>query len=120
MKRYLLAVHSTPEDYATPIEDMQPRFEAVARFNEELEASGAWVFAGGLMPADLATVVRAKGGDVVMTDGPFTETKEQIGGFWILDAPDLDAALEWAAKASEACENPVEVRPFQDEPDADA
>src|SRR5262249_4143307 len=107
VKRYLLAGHSTPDDYATPIPDMQDRVEAVARFNDDLMASGSWVFAGGLMPADTATVVTSTSGDVVMTDGPFTETKEQIGGFWILDAPDLDAALAWAARASEACANPV-------------
>ena len=78
-----------------------------------------WVFAGGLHPANTATVVRVQdGGDVITTDGPFAETKEQLGGFWIITAPDLDAALEWSAKAAAACMAPVEVRPFQEEPAA--
>ena len=77
---------------------------------------GAWVFAGGLHPADTATVVRVQDGEVLTTDGPFAETKEQLGGFWIIDAPDLDAALAWAGKGAAACKGPVEVRPFQEEP----
>ncbi len=85
--------------------------------NDELKASGAWVFAGGLHPATTATVVRAQEGEVITTDGPFAETKEQLGGFWIITAPDLDAALAWAAKATRACLAPVEVRPFQEEPE---
>ena len=76
------------------------------------------MFAGGLHPATSATVVRAQDGDVITTDGPFAETKEQLGGFWIIEAADLDAALAWAAKGSAACMGAVEVRPFQDEPDA--
>ena len=69
------------------------------------------MFGTGLRPASSATVVRADGGDVSMTDGPYAETKEQMGGFWIIEAADLDAALDWAAKAPSACERPVEVRP---------
>jgi hypothetical protein len=76
------------------------------------------VFGGGLHPADTATVVRVKDGEVLTTDGPFAETKEQLGGFWIIEAPDLDAALAWAAKGAAACAGPVEVRPFQEEPEA--
>jgi hypothetical protein len=95
---------------------MQRAYEAVDEFNAELQAQGAWVFAGGLHPADVATVVRIKDGDVLTTDGPFAETKEQLGGFWIIKAADLDAALGWAAKGAAACGGPVEVRPFQDEP----
>ncbi len=83
----------------------------VGAFNDELERAGAWVFGAGLRPASSATVVRAAGGDVSMTDGPYAETKEQMGGFWIIEAADLDAALDWAAKAAAACEGPVEVRP---------
>ena len=78
--------------------------------------AGAWVFGGGLEPPDTATVVQTQGTDVSMTDGPFAEAKEQIGGFWIIEAPDLDAALDWARRGSAACRGPVEVRPFQDEP----
>jgi hypothetical protein len=90
-------------------------FADVDAFNTTLQEAGAWVFAGGLHPPATATVVRATGDDVVTTDGPFAETKEQLGGFWVIKAPDLDAALDWAAKASKACAGPVEVRPFQDE-----
>lgn len=92
-------------------------YKQVDAYNADLQASGAWVFAGGLHPADTATVVRVTDGEVVTTDGPFAETKEQLGGFWVVKAPDLDAALALAAKGSEACGAPVEVRPFQDEAD---
>jgi hypothetical protein len=117
MKQYLLAVYSDEAAQFTD-EEMQAAFTAVAVFNDELQATGAWVFAGGLQPRSDATVVRAQGGKVVTTDGPYAETKEQIGGFWVIKAPDLDAALELAAKGSRACGWPVEVRPFQDEPAA--
>ena len=79
------------------------------------QQSGAWVFAGGLHPASSATVVRSTDGEVSMTDGPYAESKEQMGGFWVIEAPDLDAALDWARRAAAACEGPVEVRPFQGE-----
>jgi hypothetical protein len=119
MKQYLLAVHMV-EGEPTPSEaDMQRAYQAVDAFNRELMASGQWVFAGGLLPPDTATVVRAQGGKVVTTDGPFAESKEQIGGFWVIKAADLDAALEIAGRGSEACGGPVEVRPFQDEPAAE-
>ena len=114
MKQYLLAVHMTGEP-APSEEEMQQAYQAVDAFNDELRSAGAWVFAGGLHPPSTATVVRAQGGKVITTDGPFSETKEQLGGFWVIRAPDLDRALEWAAKGSEACGNPVEVRPFQDD-----
>jgi hypothetical protein len=117
MKQYLLAVHSVEGESPSP-EDMQQAYQDVNAFNADLQAKGAWVFAGGLHPADTATVVRVKGGDVLTTDGPFAETKEQLGGFWIIKAPDLDAALAWAAKGAAACKGPVEVRPFQEEPEA--
>ena len=113
MTQYLLAVHAV-EGQATPPEQMDQAYKDVDAFNQELQASGAWVFAGGLHPADTATVVRVKDGEVITTDGPFAETKEQLGGFWVVEAPDLDAALRLAAKATEACKAPVEVRPFQD------
>jgi hypothetical protein len=91
--------------------DVQRIGAQVGAINDELQQTGAWVFGAGLHPASSATVVRADGGDVSMTDGPYAETKEQMGGFWIIEAPDLDAALEWAGKASAACERPIEVRP---------
>jgi hypothetical protein len=117
MKQYLLAVYSTEGEGAMSAEEMQRAFEAVDVFNKEVRAAGAWVFAGGLHPSSTATVVRAQGGQVVTTDGPYAETKEQTGGFWVIKAADLDAALAWAAKGSAACGWPVEVRPFQDEPE---
>ena len=125
MKQYLLAVYSAEAAMkgdgeaggAPPAEEMQRAYQAVERFNREVQAAGAWVFAGGLHPSSTATVVRAQGGQVVTTDGPYAETKEQIGGFWVIKAADLDAALDWAAKGSAACGWPVEVRPFQEEPE---
>ena len=86
--------------------------------NKRMKDAGAWVFAGGLHPANTATVVREQNGEIVTTDGPFAEAKEQLGGFWVLELPDLDAALGWAKEATVACGAPVEVRPFQDEPQA--
>jgi len=115
MTQYLLAVHGDEEELAkVSPEDMQTMFQQVDVFNEKLKASGAWVFAGGLHPSSTATVVRSSDGKVVTTDGPFAETKEQLGGFWIIEAPDLDAALTWATEGSAACMAAVEVRPFQD------
>jgi len=114
MPQYMLSVHHSPD--APPPDDMQKAFKQVDAFNAELQAAGAWVFGGGLHAPETATVVRATDGDPLMTDGPFAETKEQLGGFWIIEAPDLDAALAWAAKGAAACMGPVEVRPFQEEP----
>jgi hypothetical protein len=119
MSQYLLSVHYVEGQGATPPEDMQVAFEAVDRFNTKLQETGAWVFAGGLHTPDTATVVDATGAETVTTDGPFSEAKEQIGGFWVVEAPDLDAALALAAEGSAACRGPVEVRPFQDEPPAE-
>ena len=119
MTQYLLSVHGSDEDVAAvPAEDMHTAYAQVDAFNAEVQAHGAWVFAGGLQPASTATVVRVDNGETIMTDGPFIETKEQIGGFWIIEAPDLDAALEWARKGSIACMSPVEVRPFQEMPES--
>ena len=118
MTQYLLSVHSV--EGATQLSDelMQEAYAAVDALNAEIMTAGAWVFGGGLHPADTATVVRVVDGETVMTDGPFAETKEQLGGFWVIEAADLDAALAWAARATVACKEPVEVRPFQGEPEA--
>ena len=116
MPVYLLSVHMVDGEAPPSPEDMQVAFEAVDRYNAKLQEQGAWVFAGGLHPANTATVVDAsKGGDVLTTDGPFAEAKEHLGGFWVIKAPDLDAAIKWAAEGSTACRAPVEVRPFQDD-----
>ena len=116
MPQYLLSVwHDEPYDdidFTSP--DMQRVVAQVSELNAALEKAGAWVFGTGLRPASSATVVRCDGGDVSMTDGPYAETKEQMGGFWIIEAPDLDAALDWAKQAAAACEGPVEVRPTED------
>src|SRR5262244_991082 len=117
MRQYLLAVHMIEGEPTPPEEEIQKRYKAVDAFNAEVQSAGAWVFAGGLHPPSTATVVRSQDGQVVTTDGPFAETKEQLGGFWVIKAADLDAALDWAAKGSAACGRPVEVRPFQDEPE---
>jgi hypothetical protein len=118
MTQYLMSVYMTGDEVEMSEDDMQRVYRQVDEFNEQVKAAGAWVFAGGLHPATSATVVRSQDGDVLTTDGPFVETKEQLGGFWVIQAPDLDAALAWAAKGSAACMGAVEVRPFQDEPAA--
>jgi hypothetical protein len=116
MSQYLLSVHMVEGAPAPPPEVAQRAYRDVAAFNAELQSAGAWVFAGGLHPPETATVVRAENGETLITDGPFAEGKEHIGGFWVIKAADLDAALGWAAKATLACAAPVEVRPFQEEP----
>jgi hypothetical protein len=117
MKQYLLSVRITEQGGEYPTEDMQPTYDAVDTLNKEMQTAGAWVFAGGLHPSRTATVLRVKDGEVLTTDGPYAEGKEQVGGFWVIKAADLDAALDWAAKGSAACGWPVEVRPFQEEPE---
>jgi hypothetical protein len=114
---YLADATSETGGYASE-EEMQAAFEATDRFNTKLQESGAWVFAGGLHSPTTATVVDGMGAEVLTTDGPFAEAKEQIGGFWIIEAPDLDAAIKWAAEGSAACQGKVEVRPFQGAPEA--
>ncbi len=117
MSQYLLSVFYTEGQEEPDPELIEQMYADVDAVNAEIKAAGAWVFAGGLHPADTATVVSAQDGETMITDGPFAETKEQIGGFWVIEAPDLDAALDWARKATVACRGPVEVRPFQDEPE---
>jgi hypothetical protein len=114
MRQYLLSVYH-PEVNGPPPEVMEEIFRDVGALNDEIRSAGAWVFAGGLHPSSTATVLRADGDDVLITDGPFAEGKEHIGGFWVIQAPDLDAALGWGRKAARACRVPIEVRPFQDE-----
>ncbi|MDQ2955512.1 MAG: YciI family protein [Actinomycetota bacterium] len=116
MTHYLLSVHGSVErseygNYGSK-EEMEAAFAATGAFNNELRADGYWVFAGGLAPAATATVVDGRGETPVMVDGPYLETKELIGGFWVIDAPDLDVALKLAAEGSKACGGKVEVRPF--------
>jgi hypothetical protein len=114
MKQYLLSVHMVEGEPLPSDAEIQQRYRDVDAFNGEVQQAGAWVFGGGLHSPSTATVVRSQGGQVVTTDGPFAEAKEQLGGFWVIEAPDLDAALDWATRASAACGGPVEVRPFQE------
>jgi hypothetical protein len=116
MTQYMISViHPESGPEWTADVDMQEVFAKVDAFNQELQSSGSWVFAGGLEPPSSATVVDATGSDVLVTDGPYAEAKEQLGGFWVVEAPDLDAALEIAKRGSAACMGAVEVRPFQGE-----
>jgi hypothetical protein len=117
MTQYLLSVPMTEDAPYSDEAQMQRAYDEVDKLNAELQSSGAWVFGGGLLPISSATVVRTDGDDVLVTDGPFAESKEHIGGFWVIEAPDLDAALAWATKATRACAQPVEVRPFQELPE---
>lgn len=117
MKQYLLSVTMIEGAPARPQDEAQRAYEQVNEVNAALQAAGVWVFAGGLQPASLSTVVREEDGEVILTDGPFTESKEHIGGFWVIEVEDLDAALAWATKATRACGAPVEVRPFQENPE---
>ncbi len=116
MTQYLMSVWMVEGQEPPAPEVMEKMYKDVDAFNEELKAEGAWVFAGGLHPASTATTVRVQGDEILTSDGPFAETKEQLGGFWIVEAPDLDAALALASRATRACQAPVEVRPFQEEP----
>ena len=114
MRIYMMAVHGTHQDAAPPPETMPELIDDVATVNQEMQAGGVWVFGGGLTDPSDATVVRAEKGQVMLTDGPYGETKEHIGGFWVIRARDLDEALEWAGKATVACRSAVEVRPFEE------
>ncbi len=117
MTHYLLAVHGPAErnDYGNygSQEEMEEAFAATGAFNDSLRVRGHWVFAGGLEPVSTATVVDGRGDRPVLTDGPYLETKEALGGFWVVDAPDLEVALALAAEGSRACRGKVEVRPFE-------
>ncbi len=117
MPRYLLSVHgsgSAPERMTD--EELRRGFEQVGALEAEMKAANALVFSGRLSDPDRARVVRPSRAKVRMTDGPYAETKEQLGGFYILEAPDLDAALDWASKVTLAINTPIEVRPFVDMP----
>ena len=116
MAQYLLSVHSVEGEARDPMtdEEMQQSWKQIQLLNEELKSAGAWLFSGRLHDPDTATVVRMAGGKVVTTDGPFVELREHLGGFYIIEAEDLDAALAWASKATAAVGRPIEVWPFAD------
>jgi len=112
MTQYLLSIYQ-PDGPAPGPEVLEPIMRDLADLNREMQAAGAWVFAAGLHPAESATVLRPGGGEILITDGPFTEGKEHLGGFTVVEAEDLDAALGWARKLAGVTTLPVEVRPFQ-------
>jgi hypothetical protein len=119
MTQYLLSIYQ-PDGEAPPPHVLQAVMRDVYAVREELKTAGAWVFAGGLHPPSTATVVRVQDGELLTTDGPFAEGKEHIGGFCVINAADLDAALEWGSKLARATTLPIEIRPFQREGSADA
>jgi hypothetical protein len=112
MKHYLMSVYH-PEAQALPREDQDAIDGDIDALNDEIRKAGAWVFAGGLFPSSTASTLRVRNGEVLTTDGPFSEGKEQVGGFWVIQVADLDEALKWGARATQACRVPIEVRPFQ-------
>jgi hypothetical protein len=114
MKQYLLSIYQ-PDGGTPPPEILEKVMRDVDALIQEAKAAGVWVFNGGLHPPSTATVVRVQDGDVLTTDGPFAEGKEHIGGFIIIKAQDLDAALEWGRKTARVIALPIEVRPFQGE-----
>jgi len=116
MTQYLLSVYMSESDQTMSEDEIQQIYQAVDDFNDKVKSAGAWVFAGGLEPAEAATTVDATKSEPIVTDGPYAESKEYLGGFWVIEAPDLDAALTWAKEGSAACAGKVEVRPFQPEP----
>ena len=110
--QYLLAIQN---DESLPLpapEVLQGLYDQVAQVDADMVSAGIWVFAAGLQPSDNSTVVRVQNGSATTTDGPFAETKEQIGGLWVINVPDLETAQVWAEKCAEACSAPVEVRPL--------
>ena len=111
MRQYLLSIYQP--DGPPPLQERLDKvMRNVGAFEAELRTAGAWLFTGRLHAPSTATVVRAKSGEILLTDGPFTEGKEHVGGFWIIHAADLDAALEWGRKAAIAVTLPIEVRPL--------
>ncbi len=114
MKQYLLSVCYPAGGTQPPPDVLQRIMRDVHAIQREMQSAGVWVFSGGLTPSSSATVLRHQNGAVVTTDGPFIESKEQIGGLTILKAPDLDAALAWGRKLALAIGTPIEVRPFME------
>jgi hypothetical protein len=114
MGQYLLSVHSVEGEVRDPMTDQEMRqsYQQLGILEEEMKSAGAWVFSGRLHEPDTATVVRTSGGEVVTTDGPFAESKEHLGGFYIIQVENLDAALGWASRVTVAIKVPIEVRPF--------
>jgi hypothetical protein len=113
MTHYLMSVIHDWDDMGMTDEETQESFRLTDAFNDELQKTGHWVFAGGLTHPSGSTVVDGRKGENIVTDGPYAEVKEQLGGFWVIEAADLDEALEVGRRASAACMHPVEIRAFQ-------
>ena len=112
MTQYLVAIHH-PDDYDPSVAEDEAMHREIDTLNDEMKAAGVRLFVGGLRPASSARSLRSQpGGEVLITDGPYLEAKEHVGGFWVVETADLDEALEWGRKAALACRAPVEVRPF--------
>ena len=120
MAQYMFSAYSVDGEAGAEMteEEMQRSWQKIMVLEEEMKAAGALVFSGRLLEPDTATVVKASGGELLTTDGPFAESKEHLGGFYIIEADDLDAALRWASKTTEAVGHPIEVRPFWEMPNA--
>ena len=123
MTQYLLSVHSVDSEATEPGEPMTPEqmhevYQQVMALQAEMKSAGAWVFGGRLHEPATATVVRMSDGEMLATDGPFAESREHLGGFYVVDTEDLDGALGWASRTSAIIGAPIEVRPFQDDPGA--
>ena len=114
MTRYMLSVHSGPGEVREPpsAEEMQHSWQKIGTLESEMKSKGAWVSSGRLHEPDTASVVRVTNGEILTTDGPFVEAREHLGGFYIINADDLDAALSWAAQVNRCIGEPIEVRPF--------
>lgn len=112
MAQYLVAIHH-PDDYDPAVTEDEAMTRDIDVLNDEMVAAGVRVFVGGLHPAHCAKSLRAQpDGEVHVSDGPYLQTKEHVGGFWVLETADMDEALAWGRKAAIACRAPVEVRPF--------
>ncbi|WP_163510544.1 YciI family protein [Fodinicola acaciae] len=114
MKQYLIAVQYDESAPPETGDELREQMARTGKVTDDMKAAGSWVFVGGLLPSHATTVVRPGNGTTTMTDGPFAETKEQLGGLWVVRCEDLDEALSWASKCALACRQPVEVRPFHD------
>ncbi len=116
MPRYMLSIHTVDDEPGPPMSDeqMQHSWRDIQAIEADMQSSGTWVFSGRLHAAETATVVRESGGELLTTDGPFVESKEHLGGFYIIESADLDAALGWAARVMRATSRPIEVWPFAD------
>ncbi len=112
MKRYLLTIYQ-PDGDPPPSVNLEKIMRDVGAVNQEMQKAGVWVFSDGLFPASSSTVVRVKDGQALLTDGPYLEGKEHVGGLYVIKVPDLDAALQWSRKVARALTLPIEVRPFQ-------